>query len=720
MNELNLTPTGEPGRIHGIDALTGLPGREGLLRRVNELQADSQAALICIDLDQLSALNETLGLSAGDVLLVEAAHRIAKYAKSEDYLVRYGGDKFGLLLTSQTVPSQIEQIATALIEALRHPYLIAGREVYLGASIGLAFQQSHAVAHESPDGPQLQYSLLRHAEAALARAKLTSRGSWISYAPDMNRNFSGRLNLESELYQAIELHQFLVYYQPKASCKTGEISGFEALIRWQHPEKGVILPSEFIPTLENTGLIERVGAWVLRAACQQLKDWDAFDFERLKMAVNVSLRQLNDPLFPELVATILADTGLTADRLELELTESMLMHDVIRTESQLFRLKKIGVKLSIDDFGTGYSSLAYLKRLPIDTVKVDRAFVQDITTDPDDASITRAIISMAHSLKMAVVAEGIETDAQLSTLINQHCDMVQGYFIGKPMPSHDALALLQSGWVLAASTLGRPAKTRTLLLVDDEDSILSALKRLLRREGYRILSANSGAQGLEILAANDVDVIVSDQRMPNMTGEEFLRRTKDLYPETMRLVLSGYADMESITNAINQGAIYKFMSKPWDEQLLRECIAEAFRHKEMSDENHRLTAEVASKNQELLFKNQTLARLLDEQSHQSVVGLAALSASQETLHWIPVPIVGVDSEGLIVLRNAAFAELNFQSDIASLLLPKLPAWPNGSAHQFELIDANGAGWRVVGRHLVTQKQHRGTVFAFLSINDRHE
>jgi EAL domain-containing protein (putative c-di-GMP-specific phosphodiesterase class I)/CheY-like chemotaxis protein len=519
--------------------------------------------------------------------------------------------------------------------------------------------------------------------------------------------------LEHALRVALEQDQFLVYYQPKASCRSGAITGFEALLRWNHPTRGIVAPAVFVPALETSGLIQPVGAWVLRTACQQLKAWMQAGHSDLHMSVNLSMRQLLDADFPERVRRILSEQDVPPSQVELELTESMLMHDVGLTEALLHRLKDLGLRLSIDDFGTGYSSLSYLKRLPIDTLKVDRSFVQDITSDPHDASITRAIIGMAHSLRMTVVAEGVETDAQLRTLVAKQCETVQGYFLSKPLPAEGASAFLASGWCIPAHLLGRPAKQRTLLLVDDEESIVQSLKRLLRREDYRILSASSGAQGLELLAQNDVDVVLSDQRMPEMTGEEFLRRAKELYPNTVRIVLSGYADMQSITNAINQGAVYKFMSKPWDEKALKEGIQEAFKRKEKIDAGQRMLQDIAAVNENLLKDKQSLALLLGEQSHTAMVSQAALQMTQENLFLLPVPVLGLDPSGLVVLRNEAFYALALSPD-ACMNLAALVATPtSGQPFTLAYQDPTGARWHIVARHLISAGQHRGTVLAFI-------
>jgi CheY-like chemotaxis protein len=308
------------------------------------------------------------------------------------------------------------------------------------------------------------------------------------------------------------------------------------------------------------------------------------------MAVNVSGRQIQSSNLCETVRIALASSGLASSSLELELTESQLMKDAEGIIGLLERLKAMGVKLSVDDFGTGYSSLAYLKRFPIDCLKVDQAFVRDIIVDANDVSITRAIITLAHNLKLKVIAEGVETEGQLGLLIANHCDEVQGYYFSRPLPVDEATALLQSGRSLDSQMMVGMKKNRTLLLVDDEANILSSLKRLLRKDGYTIFTATSADQGLELLASHPIDVVVSDQRMPGVSGIEFLRRIKTLHPETVRLVLSGYTDLQAVTDAINEGAIYKFLTKPWDDDILRANIKEAFVKKEIDDETRRAVA----------------------------------------------------------------------------------------------------------------------------------
>jgi EAL domain-containing protein (putative c-di-GMP-specific phosphodiesterase class I)/CheY-like chemotaxis protein len=334
-------------------------------------------------------------------------------------------------------------------------------------------------------------------------------------------------------------------------------------------------PALFIPLAEKTGLIMPIGAWVIDTACRQLRAWLDQGLSDVRLAVNVSACQLRALDFDVSLAATLAQHGVSAKHLELELTESMLMQDPEATTVLLNRLKQVGVKLSLDDFGTGYSSLAYLRRFPIDIIKIDQSFVRDIVTDPDSAGIVSTVIGMAQRMHLRTIAEGVETEAQLGYLRKLGCEVMQGYYFSRPVPEADFTDMLLSGKCLPAQAT-ESQQERALLLVDDEANVLAALRRLLRNEGYRVLTAASAREGLEILARNTVQVILSDQRMPEMTGTEFFGRVKDIHPDTVRIVLSGYAELTTIIDAVNQGAIYKFLVKPWDDDLLRGHIRDAF------------------------------------------------------------------------------------------------------------------------------------------------
>ena len=703
-------------RLAYFDALTELPNRRLLVDRLAHALASSTrsrrgGALLFIDLDDFKSLNDTVGHEVGDQLLQQVARRLATCVRDGDTVARLGGDEFVVLLDNLAelptdAATQAEAVGEKILATLRQPHLLAGHEYRGTASIGITLfaDQSDTVDE-----------LLRRADLAMYQAKAAGRNTLRFFDPQMQAMILARVDLVTELGQAMAENQFLLHYQPKVSCVSGRVTGFEALLRWQHPLRGLVLPDEFIPALEETGLIVPVGAWVMASACAQAKRWQDEGLGTPTIAVNVSGRQIYVGDLCATVRAALAASGLSPACLELELTESQLMQDAEAIIHLLGQLKEIGVLVSVDDFGTGYSSLAYLKRFPIDSLKVDRAFVRDIIADPNDVSITRAIITLAHSLKLKVVAEGVETEGQLGLLIANHCDEIQGYYFSRPLPAAEATTLLASGRSLDSQMMASLVKTRTLLLVDDEENILSALKRLLRRDGYQILTAAGAEAGLEVLARHPVDVIVSDQRMPGMSGVEFLRRVKTLHPETVRLVLSGYTDLQAVTDAINEGAIYKFLTKPWDDGILRANIEEAFRHKEMADENRRLHIEVALSNSQMARVNEQLTKLLATKDLQVLRDEAALDIAQEVLQQLPWPIIGIDDEGTVALANAAAVQLC--GDAAPLLgramdacLPEplaaaLAASPSAEAD----IEIAGVPYHLCRRSMGEHSRSRGTL-----------
>jgi len=384
-----------------------------------------------------------------------------------------------------------------------------------------------------------------------------------------------RLEREFALREAVARGELELFFQAKGSLLNGRIAGAEALLRWRHDGQ-VLPPAEFIDIAEESGLIVPIGAWVIESACAHLRAWADLGLDETRLAVNVSARQFHAGDLDQVVVRALERYAVKPACLELELTESMLMRDIDSTLTQLRRFKDIGIKLSLDDFGTGYSCFSYLCRFPIDTLKIDQSFVRDVVDDANTAGIVASIIGLAHRLHLNVVAEGVEREAQLGYLRKLGCDEIQGYLFSRPLPEHEYLALLREERILPG-TPGPDDADRTLLLVDDEPGILSALRRMFREEGYRILTAGSAAEGLERMALDDVQVVITDQRMPGMTGSEFLTRVKDMYPDCMRIILSGQADMASVLDAINNGAVYKFFTKPWDDRQLRERIREAFR-----------------------------------------------------------------------------------------------------------------------------------------------
>ncbi len=424
-------------RLAHYDALTGLPNRLLLLDRLS--QAMSQAAhserlvaVMLFDLDRFKTINDTLGHAVGDQLLCRLGERLTACVREGDTVARLGGDEFIVMLPNLRCVPDAAAVAQKILDALHLPFPVEGREVFVTPSIGIALYPFH-------EGVE---ALLQCADRAMYHAKEHGGNRYEFCTAEMNDRNPQRLSLESELRRAVKRGELELHYQPQVDVANGRIVGVEALLRWRHPEFGLVPPGEFIPLAVETGQILPIGEWVLRNACAQAKAWQEAELPPLRMAVNVCVRQFLQQGFTESVGRVLEDTGLDSRWLELELTESTLMQNTQATVAVLNDLNAMGVRLSVDDFGTGYSSLAYLKRFPIDTLKIDGSFVCDITTDPNDAAIVKAIIAMAHSLDMRVVAEAVETEQQLAFLREHRCHEVQGYLVGRPLPAAELEARL--------------------------------------------------------------------------------------------------------------------------------------------------------------------------------------------------------------------------------------------------------------------------------------
>ena len=445
-------------RVHHIafhDDLTSLPNRLMLNQCLDRAlsrhrRAGSKLAILFMDLDRFKVINDSLGHEVGDVMLRQVADRLRAQSREGDTIARMGGDEFVVLIENRDNLNDISACARRLIEELSAPYLLGKKDCHVTLSIGISVFPS--------DGSDSQ-ALLKAADVAMYRAKELGRNNYQYYLPSMNVHTLERLELESDLRRALERGEFLLHYQPKVEIATGLITGTEALLRWAHPVRGLVSPLEFISLAEETGLIVPIGEWVLATACAQNKLWQDMGLTDLGVAVNLSARQFSDSKLLENLTRIIHASGLDPSSLELEITESAVMSHGEYAAGVLEQLKSIGVRIAIDDFGTGYSSLAYLKRFPIDTLKVDRSFIRDIPADSGDKKIARAIIAMAHALRLKVVAEGVENAEQLKFLRAQHCDAVQGYFLFRPLPVDEATdALKINGRRCAAGLRGhRPA-----------------------------------------------------------------------------------------------------------------------------------------------------------------------------------------------------------------------------------------------------------------------
>jgi len=555
-----------------LDPVTGLPGRALFMERLT--QAISYAvrnrkplAVLLLDIDRFKHITTTFGLLLSEKLLHAVTERLNTFLRCEDTLAAIGVDQLALLLQPRPDES-ISVLAQRLLDNLAMPLRIDEMDFVLTACIGVAIHPH--------DGTQAR-DMLEHATEAMMEAKQRGPGCIQFYTAEMNTRAARYLELSHNLRNVLEHGELALEYLPLVSMTTGKVVTVEALLRWQSPALGKVSPDEFLPIVEDSGAIIAIDDWVLTSACRQGRIWQDEGLSEVRVAVNLSERSFRHPQLIERISRTLVQSGLDAEWLELEIAESVLMNNTEESARILTSLKTLGIRLAMDDFGTNLSSLSFLSHIPIDFLKIDRSLIKNITKLPVNAMVIKTIIGMAQTLGLRVVAEGVETGAQLSYLSDKGCDFMQGYYFSRPARVKDITRLLFEGRRLEFTSKAN-GEEHTLLLVDDEPSILNALKRVLRSEDYHVLVACSGEEGLEVLAQNKVQVVVSDQRMSSMSGIEFLSRVKELYPDTVRMVLSGYTDLETVTEAINKGAIYHFLSKPWDDEILKEFIRTAFRH----------------------------------------------------------------------------------------------------------------------------------------------
>ncbi|HWF95299.1 MAG TPA: EAL domain-containing protein [Xanthobacteraceae bacterium] len=414
------------------DALTDLPNRMMLRERLDhELKRVKRGeclAVLCLDLDHFKSVNDTLGHPIGDELLKVVAERLRRCTREPDTIARLGGDEFAIIMTGMERPTDAVALAKRIRESITRPYHIDGHQILADISIGVSLSPIDA---SEPD------QLLKNADMALYGAKGDGRGTYRFFEPEMDAKMKTRRELEMDLRNALVNAEFELYYQPLVNLKTNEISAFEALVRWNHPKRGLISPAEFIPVAEETGLIIQLGEWVLRRACEETAKWPA----HIKVAVNLSPSQLKSRNLTQLVVSALAESGMPANRLQLEITETVLMHNTFNTLATLHALRKLGVQIAMDDFGTGYSSLSYLRSFPFDKIKIDRSFIQDLSNGAEPLAIVHAVAGLAKSLNMISTAEGVETQQQLDQLQSVGCTEMQGYLFSHARPAADIVRL---------------------------------------------------------------------------------------------------------------------------------------------------------------------------------------------------------------------------------------------------------------------------------------
>lgn len=600
--------------LHSLthDALTGLPTYALFRDRLEQAikSAGRRQRIIevaAIDIDIFKRVNTWLGHDAGDSILRELAQRIALAAGPLATVARETGDKFLLLFETDHRAGQ-PALMRAVMNAVVEPQDYQGQVVRLSCCAGVV---------TVPPGESAADAVMAGANRALDRAKLAGPGSIRQDDTPPNEGELQRFRLGFALRDAIASHALEVHYQPQVDLGTGAICAVEALVRWTTEDGEKVSPLTLIQAAEECGLIGELGDWVLHTACRQAAQWHQLGFTTLRVAVNLSARQFAMRGLADTVKRALRDSALPASCLDLELTEGVLMNDVAYAIACMHELKQIGVRLSLDDFGTGYSSLAYLQRFPLDVLKVDQSFVQQLPAAAKACAIVDAIITMGHSLGMRVIAEGVESAAQCNFLARQMCDEVQGYYLSMPQPAEAITALLRRGRALPESELRFTGPAPVLLLVGDGSGALAHVEKKLRHEDYHTLSAGGPNDALRILGSHRVDIVLEVHPGPGMTAMRFMEEVRRSFPRTLRIVVARDAMLPGMMDAMNAGTIHKLLTLSIDDALLRNHIEDAFAHAAMMNDNRLLRAQANTANQLLSQAKRQLDALLCRQSATS-------------------------------------------------------------------------------------------------------
>ncbi len=565
------------------DSLTGLPNRNLLNDRIGQAIAfasrnNRQFTLAFMDIDRFKVVNDSLGHSVGDQLLIEVAARLRNNAREVDTVARLGGDEFIILLVETEQLGEQVRWLERLKQSIATPIMLGEQEVAVSCSIGFCCFPS--------DGRDIG-TLLSNADTAMYQAKHQGRNRICAFMPEMNEQVQKRLSIERETRHGLQNHEFLVVYQPQLDLQNGRLCGFEALVRWNR-QGTMVQPNDFIPVAEETGWIVAIDFYVFEVVCKQLTIWREVFNQGLSVAVNFSAISFTEPTFIERILGILKNHGISPHWVKIELTETILMTNADDALHKMQQLCDQGVRFSIDDFGTGYSSLGYLKRFPFSQLKIDRSFIIDVLTEPDSASLTRSMISIGHNLGIKVIAEGVEQAEQLSFLRAAGCDELQGYFYSPPLPPQACLQFLLDGSSFTLPQNILDGADRSLLIIGDESSVQAALQRALRLENYQILTASNARDALSLMANNPIDVVLTELHLAEMDGVAFLRRIKTIYPDTIRMVLSSPSEVGTILKAVNEGVVYRFITEPCEQEDLRSQLREAFQQRELHRENKRM------------------------------------------------------------------------------------------------------------------------------------
>ncbi len=553
----------------------------------SELQADESAnsyCLLTINIDNLLDLRAIYGVHESESLLSDVLVILQSLLPKNSKLGHVVNDTFGVLLLKNH--RQIDSLANQLLQRVQWKVNESGHSVKLQVCMGAAFFPEHT---QNPE------KLVQLSLQAVRYGTLRPGSKVAYYCSELAAYAKRQVELSAALHQALANQEFYLLYQPQYSMFTGDLTGFEALIRWKNPNYGEISPVEFIPIAESIGLINEIGTWVLQTVCKQLSEWLTDSaIEAVPVAVNVSPIQLENSAFIGVVKKALKESGVPSQYLCLEITESTMMQNFDAVVQELAEFEKLGVELAIDDFGTGYSSFQYINDIKASKIKIDRSFMHGITENPKRAAVVLSIIAVAHQVGKKVLAEGIETEEQFMFLKRNYCDECQGFFLNRPLALNQIQQLIlkrcKQRWL---PPIILQQNKPTILLVDDEPNVLNALNRLLRGRGYQVFTAENGLQALQLMACQEIDVIISDQLMSDIKGSDLLVRAAQLYPECVRIMLTGYTSLHAIIESINNCDVFKFLTKPWDDQHLVKCVKQALKYKQVLRENSRLRAALA-------------------------------------------------------------------------------------------------------------------------------
>nr|WP_321241894.1 EAL domain-containing protein [uncultured Tolumonas sp.] len=533
-------------------------------------QAERQqqvVAVLYINLRRFRMVNDRFGYAIGDWVLMAQLQRLRNLVGNHGLVCRLFANNYVVVMSELDDLAPVQVLAEQIVEQLAQPLFYDNKEIISQPVVGISDYPSHG---------QTAVELIHNADSAMDWCRRDGACNVQLFTEDLHSNLQQRLDLEKELKQALQRNEFFLEYQPQLNLQTGDIKSVEALIRWNSP-RGVLQPKNFIPFAEECDLIIPISNWVIHEACKQGAAWIQQGLQ-LTIAVNLSASHFQNEKLVDQISHALQDSGFPVRLLELEVTESCIMQEVGNSITTLNALKKLGVSVSVDDFGTGYSSLSYLKLFPLDKLKIDQSFVCDLSSSNSDAVIVRAIIALGHAMGLTIIAEGVETQEQYALLRSWHCDEVQGFLFAKPCGPKDLPAAIKQIHVQSQDFSLTRAKENghVLLLVDDEPSILNALRRTLRSAEYKIVIANGAEEALDALAHYDVGVIITDNRMPGVSGIELFHQVKQRYPQVTRIMLSGYSDFSSLSSAINAGEIFRFLSKPWEDDQLKAAVHEGF------------------------------------------------------------------------------------------------------------------------------------------------